>query len=172
MGRADKSARIANAIEDIRSGKFRHYSEAAKKWDVDPTTISKRIRCLTKSRKDADSFYQQCLTNSQEHMLIDHINRLTDQGMPPTSHIVKNLAEEIWGGPVGKNWVGRFIACHKKELKSLYLRNIDNLRVAAEYAPIFILFFTIVCDFIAFSSVFALENLANIWCPYLVSPSN
>ena len=121
-------------------------------------------RILTHSTGNAS----QILRN----VYIDHINRLTDQWMPPTSHIVKNLAEEIRGGPVGKNWVGRFIARHKKELKSLYLRNIDNLRVAAEYAPMFILFFTIVCDFIAFSSVFALENLANIWCPHLVSPSD
>ena len=94
-------------------------------------------------------------------MLIDHINRLTNQGILPTSHIVKNLVEEIWGGLVGKNWVGQFIAYYKKELKSLYLRNINNLQVAAKYAPMFILFFTIVYDFITFSSVFALENLTN-----------
>ena len=32
-------------------------------------------------------------------------------------------------------------------LKSLYLRNIDNIRVSAEYAPIFRLFFEIVSTF-------------------------
>ena len=35
--------------------------------------------------------------------LIGHINKLTDRGIPPTSQIVKNLAEEIRGKEVGKN---------------------------------------------------------------------
>jgi hypothetical protein len=64
--------------------------------------------------------------------------------MPPTSHIVKNLAEEIRGRAVGKNWTGQFIQRHKDELKSMYLRNIDNLRVASEYAPMYLLFFNLV----------------------------
>ena len=33
------------------------------------------------------------------------------------------------------------------ELKSMYLRNIDNLRVTAEYSPKFKLFFDTVCLF-------------------------
>jgi hypothetical protein len=149
MTRSDKSARIAKAIGDIRSGVCTDYSEAAEKWGVDRTTISKRIRGLTKSRKDADSFYRQCLTDTQERLLIDYINKLTDRGMPPTSHIVKNLAEEIRGGAVGKSWTERFVKCHQDKLKSLYLRNIDNIQVAAEYAPMFILFFSVVCNFTA-----------------------
>jgi hypothetical protein len=103
MTRVDKSARIASAIAAIRSGEIKDYSKAAAKFNVDCTTISKRIRGLTKSRKDADSFWRQCLTNAQEETLIAHINKLTDRGMPPTSSIVQNLAEEIRGAKVGKN---------------------------------------------------------------------
>lgn len=103
MARADKSARIAAAIAAIRSGEFKDYSKAAAKFKVDRTTISKRIRGLTKSRKDADSFWRQCLTNAQEETLIAHINKLSDRGMPLTSSIVQNLAEEIKGAKVGKN---------------------------------------------------------------------
>jgi hypothetical protein len=144
MARADKSARIAAAIAAIRSGEIKDYSKAAAKFNVDRTTISKRIRGLTKSRKDADSFWRQCLTNAQEETLIAHINKLTDRGMPPTSSIVRNLAEEIRGAKVGKNWTGQFIRRHKNRLTSLYLRNIDNLRVTADYAPMFTLFFALV----------------------------
>lgn len=106
--------------------------------------MSRRIRGLTKSKKDADSFWNQCLTNEQEEVLIHRINTLTDRAMPPTSHIVRNLAEEIRGGKVGKNWVGQFVKRHGIRLKSLYLHNIDNLRAGAEYAPMFQLFFSIV----------------------------
>jgi hypothetical protein len=56
MARVDKSARIAAAIAAIRSGEFKDYSKAAAKFKVDCTMILKRIRSLTKSRKDADSF--------------------------------------------------------------------------------------------------------------------
>jgi hypothetical protein len=58
MVRTDKSARIAAAIAAIRSGEIEDYSKAAAKYNVDRTTISKRIRGLTKSRKDADSFWR------------------------------------------------------------------------------------------------------------------
>jgi hypothetical protein len=103
MARADKSARIAAAIAAIQSREIKNYSIAAAKFNVDHTTISKSIRGLTKSRKDADSFWRQCLTNAQEETLIAHINMLTDRGMPPTSSIVQNLAEEIRGAKVAKN---------------------------------------------------------------------
>jgi hypothetical protein len=69
--------------------------------------------------------------------------------MPPTSHIVRNLAEEIRGRPVGKNWVGQFVKRYDIRLKSLYLHNIDNLHAGTEYTLIFQLFFSVVCCFIA-----------------------
>jgi hypothetical protein len=37
-------------------------------------------------------------------VLIGIINRLTERKMPPTSAIVTNLAEEIRGAFVRKNW--------------------------------------------------------------------
>ena len=49
------------------------------------------------------STYRQCLTNPQERALIELINKLTDQRMPLTTVIVKNLTEEIRGYAVGKN---------------------------------------------------------------------
>ena len=144
IARADKSACIAAAIAAIRSGEIKDYSKAAAKFNVDCTTILKQICGLTKSRKDANSFWRQCLTNAEEETLIAHINKLTDRGMPLTSSIVQNLAEEIRGAKVGKNWTGQFIQRHKNRLKSLYLRNIDNLHVTADYALMFTLFFALV----------------------------
>jgi hypothetical protein len=95
-------------------------------------------------------------------VLIHRINTLTDRGMPPTSHIVRNLTEEIRGGPLGKNWVGQFVKRHSIRLKSLYLRNIDNLRTSSEYAPMFQLFFSMVCSLIFY-------YFANILLEYLLT---
>ena len=66
------------------------------------------------------------------------------KGLPPTSQIVKNLAEEIISSKLGKNWVGDFVKRYKDRLKSIYLRNIDRIRVKAEYAPIFKQFYDMV----------------------------
>jgi len=64
--------------------------------------------------------------------------------MPPTTVIVKNLAEEIRGCAVGKNWTASFVDRHKHELKSLYLKSIDNQRVKGEYPPAYELFYQLV----------------------------
>lgn len=106
MARADKSARITNAVEAIRSGEFKDCAKAAKHFGCDRSAVSRRLRGKTKSRKEADSFWRQCLTDEQEETLIARINKLTDRGIPSTSRIVQNLAEEIRGKEVGKNWTG------------------------------------------------------------------
>jgi hypothetical protein len=83
----------------------------------------------------ANSEYRLCLTNAQEEALIKQINKLSIRNMSPTSHIVKNLAEEICGRKIYKNWVANFVHRHKDRLKSQYSRNIDNNRAKAEYGP-------------------------------------
>jgi hypothetical protein len=103
MGRCGKSARIAKAVAAIEAGRFKNYITAADFFKCDPTSVSKRIRGVTHSRKEANSLYRQCLTSIQEQVLIKQINTLTNKGMLPTSQIVKNLAEEIRGRGVGKN---------------------------------------------------------------------
>ena len=144
-----KSERVDAAVAAIQRGEFIDYSNAALKFKCSRTAVSRRVRGLTKSKKEANSFWHQCLTIEQEEVLIDRINILTDRSMPPTSHIIKNLAEEIRGQPVGKNWVGQFVKCHELRLKNLYLRNIDNLQAGAEYTPMFQLFFRVVSCFFA-----------------------
>ena len=84
--------------------------------------------------------------------MIHLIISLTDRGLPPTSRIIRNLAEELLGGPVGKNWTGDFIKRHKDRLKSLYLRNIDSQRHKAEYKPSFKQFYDLVVQFLAVST--------------------
>jgi hypothetical protein len=98
MARIDKSARITKAIDAIQRGEFTEYSKAAGYYRCSRSAISRRIRGLTKTRQQANSFWYQYLTIEQEEVLIYRINYLTDRGMPPTSYIVKNLVEEIRGG--------------------------------------------------------------------------
>jgi hypothetical protein len=113
----------------------------SKNWGLERTTLKKRWLGQTTSRATYLSERRQRLTNEQEEQLIYQINRLTDRGMPPTSQMIKNFAKEIIGDKVRKNWIGQFVQRHQRELKSLYLRNIDNLRVKGEYPLTYKLFF-------------------------------
>ena len=51
-----KSKRIDAVIAVIRRGDFVHYGPAAKHFKYDRGALSRRIRGLTKSKKEADSF--------------------------------------------------------------------------------------------------------------------
>ncbi|KAH9215451.1 hypothetical protein DL95DRAFT_388600 [Leptodontidium sp. 2 PMI_412] len=56
MARADKSVAITVAVVAIQRGEVADYSAAAAKFKCDWTSISKRIRGLTRSRKNATTF--------------------------------------------------------------------------------------------------------------------
>ena len=55
-----------------------------------------------------------------------------------------NLAEEVINDSVGKNWTSDFMKRYKNRVISIYLRNIDNERIKAEYALIFKYFYDLV----------------------------
>jgi DNA invertase Pin-like site-specific DNA recombinase len=64
MARADKSALVDKAVSAIKRGEFTDYSKAATKYGCDRTTISRRIRGLTKTRKEATLFFHKALTDT------------------------------------------------------------------------------------------------------------
>jgi Tc5 transposase-like DNA-binding protein len=136
--------RMTAAIALLDTQEKPNYSAAARKFNLGRTAVTCRFEGKTTSRAEANSEYRQLLTIAQEDALIARINNLTDRNMPPTSHMVKNMAEEIRGDEVNKNWTSHFIQRHKDVLKSLYLRNIDNKRASSEYEPMFKLFFDLV----------------------------
>jgi hypothetical protein len=136
--------RIPEAIADLESQELPNVAATARKYDIERTTLRNRWKGKSTSMEECVSVYRQCLTTSQEQALILVINKLTDRNIPPTTAIVKNLAEEIRGSAVGKNWTALFVKRHSKELKSLYLKSIDNKRVKGEYPPAYELFYQLV----------------------------
>jgi len=138
------------ALAELEASLQPNYTEIAAKHKLGRHALSRCHQGKTTSQADYFSNHRQCLTNVQEEILIDQINRLTDRGMPPTSQMVKNFAEEIIGRAVGKNWAGEFCKRHQSVLKSLYLCNIDNQCIKGEYVPAYKLFFTLVMLILAF----------------------
>ena len=104
----------------------------------------RRHKRISTSREQVTSEHKKCLTNTQEATLISVINKLSIRGLPPTTQIVKNLAEEIIGQEVNKNWTAYFVYQYRDQLKNLYLRNIDSLQAKSEYGPLHRHFFNLV----------------------------
>jgi Tc5 transposase DNA-binding domain len=139
--------RIPEAIADLDTQEVPNIRSTAIKYGLCPKTLENRWKGKSISMQEAVSIHRQALTNAQEKALIGIINKLTDRRMPPTSAIVKNLAEEIRGAPVGKNWTAQFVERHKDKLKSVYLKNMETKRVKSEYPPSYEYFFKLVLSY-------------------------
>ena len=137
-------ADIQAAISDLRSQKAHNFTQVAKKYNIQKTTLIRRFKGETVSMAEAHSRDQRLLTNTQESVLIDYIRRLSDLGLPPTPQILENLVVEIVGKPVGQCWVRRFTKRYENELASIYLRNIDQSRHIADNSRHFEHYFTVV----------------------------
>ena len=144
MATTSHNARIELAIAHLNRQDKPNIMGTANEYQLVESTLRRRFKGQCTSRQAATSQYRQNLTLAQEEVLIGQINRLTDRRLPPTSRIVRNLAEEIIGRPIGKNWTGQFVYRYKNRLQSIYLRNIDKDRINVEYAPIFKQFYDLV----------------------------
>ena len=140
----DHNEQILEAIADLDSQEVPNYGATAKKYDLVRTTLWRRHTSQTVSRSEATTKFRQALNEAQEKVLLGNIGRLVTKGTPLSLGIVRNIAEEIHGGELGKHWVGRFIHRHSLYLKSLYMQNIENLQKKAEYATMFQLFYNLV----------------------------
>ena len=137
---------IEKAINELNRQLIPNYRQISEKYGLTRTTLMRRFLGLCTSRQQATSIYHKLLTDTQEEALITQINKLTVRGMPLTTKIVKNLAEEVIRRRVYKNWTAHFVRRYSSRLKSLYLRNIDNLQVKSEYGLYLEHFFDLVAS--------------------------
>ena len=144
MATTTLDARLELALADLRAQKKPNIMGTAKRYELAESTLRRRFSGEHISRRAAAGEYLQNLTFAQEEALISQINRMSERGMPPTSTIVRNLAEGIIQRPVGKNWTGQFVKRYQNRLHSVYLRPIDKDRMNAEYAPSFRHFYDLV----------------------------
>ncbi|TAQ86407.1 hypothetical protein B7494_g5258 [Chlorociboria aeruginascens] len=153
--------RIVEAIADLESQEAPNVAATARKFDINRKTLENRWKGKSVPIREAISMHRQCLTNSQERSLIAFINKLTSYRMPPTTAIVKNLAEEIRGRAVGKNWTAQFVHRHQDELKSLYLKGMDQKRIKSEFPKAYELFYQLLFEAIENHNITA-DNIYNV----------
>ena len=123
---------ILKAIDDLNSQELPNVTSTARKYKIVPSTLQRRYNGQTTSHYDAHSRSLKLLTNVQESILVEHINKLSTRNMHPTPQILENLVTELVGHRIGERWVERFCKRHNSELKSLYLRGIDQARHIAD----------------------------------------
>ena len=144
MDTSTYNERMELALSDLKQQTKANVFATAKKYQVTHTTLRNRWKGKSLSMKEASSAYKQRLNNDQEEVLVERINLLTNQHVLPTSAIVKNLAEEILQGSVGKNWITNFIKRNQPRLINIYLQNIDSQWTKSEYESLYQAFYTLI----------------------------
>jgi hypothetical protein len=90
-------------LDQLDSQSTLNYAAAARDNHIHPMTLARRYNGKSVSRVEANSKYRQRLNDVEEDTLLRYIDTLIDRHIPSTSQIVRNLAEEILKGPIGKN---------------------------------------------------------------------
>jgi len=124
-------APIDDAIAAFKRPNAPPQAEIARIYGVEPSTLSRRLRGIHTSKGEAD-FNKSLLSKQQQLSLIAYINKLSDDGLAPTTAMVRNFAEEIAHQRPGRNWVSRFNKTHNTILSSKYLAGADQARTKAD----------------------------------------
>jgi hypothetical protein len=83
------NARIELAIADLESQTELNFAATARKYNVQRTTLSRRFKNETNSKKDAISSVSKTLTNLEKDVLVRYINNLDIRKLPSISQIMK-----------------------------------------------------------------------------------
>jgi hypothetical protein len=135
-------APIDEAIAFLKSSNKPNISEVARIFQIERSVLSKRFRRTRASIAKANET-KQLLTNKQELVLVNEIQRLCDWYLPPTPAIVTLWASRMCGKEPGKNWSAGFKARHKDILDCRYLNTIDLARHKADSKASYSQYFTI-----------------------------
>ena len=85
---------IELALKDLRLQDKPNVSTTADKYNVNRSTLSRRFNKQTNPTKMATQ-KSQLLHPQQEKDLVIFINKKTEQGVPPTTAMVRNCAEQL-----------------------------------------------------------------------------
>jgi transposase-like protein len=96
------------AVDALEPGEKLVYAQIAKKHGVEPTTLRRRHQGLTTSRA-AYHENRRALHPQQEIELIQCIDRISKQGLPPSRDIVRRLASQLAQKELRYHWVNCFV---------------------------------------------------------------
>lgn len=129
-------ANILLAIQAVEQGQIQGVRLAAKAFNIDKSTLSRRLRGTT-SRRDFTPTNRK-LTLIEESVIVQYILDLDARGFAPRVNDVKDMADTILcerdvtkTTKVGKNWATNFIT-RQPALKTRFNRKYDYQRAKCE----------------------------------------
>jgi hypothetical protein len=128
------------ALKSLKIGESPNYTDYAKKYGCDRSTLSRRHRGVTRSHTEKCE-NQLLLNATQEKAFIQYIDELCTRGLPPSREMIRNFASEIAGRQAGKSWVDRFIKRNQIDLITRWASGIDVNRKRADSAFKYTLYF-------------------------------
>ena len=88
-------------IDSLSPDDHINITKIAKQFECSRSTLSKRYRGVTGSRHTQYQ-NQRNLNDQQEKSLVKYINCLCARGLPPSKHMIRNFAQEIYHKGIGK----------------------------------------------------------------------
>jgi hypothetical protein len=119
------------AIEAQELGEQIVYQKYADKYNVNRSTLSRRHRRVCKSREDSAAD-KQVLAPAQELELVEYIETLSRQGLPPTREMIQNFSSAVAPWDVSETWVTRFLHRHNLDLTTQWSTGLDRPRHQAD----------------------------------------
>lgn len=95
------------------------------------TTVARRKKGEIQPRSE---YREKCmlLSQAQEALLVEHIDKLTKKGFPPNHHQLRVWVANLKGKPPGKNWTYEFVKRHQEKITSEFLNGFDIERKRAD----------------------------------------
>ena len=138
----DSENKILDALQALKNKQFKSIYAAAKHFEVDRKTLSRRASGSFSRAQAKES--AQHLSIAEEKVLARWISQLSTTGYPPRHALVKEMAEEIRQQrvrrvndasiqlvrypPIGKEWIQRFLQRHPL-LQTTAARQIESNRL-------------------------------------------
>ncbi|KAF2621069.1 hypothetical protein BU25DRAFT_355167 [Macroventuria anomochaeta] len=113
------------AIESLKSGEKLVYMQIAKRFGVNRITLARQHQGLTTSCAICYQ-NQQALHLQQEIELIEYINQVSKQGLPPDRNLVQRLASQLVQNELGYHWIDCFVQRYPGLLKPKLVTTMDH----------------------------------------------
>jgi hypothetical protein len=96
------------AIDSAEPGERLSYPAAGTKFNVNAETLRRRHQGTQLDHAGAAN-NKQLLSPQQEIELVQYINELIEQGLPPARTIIQNFGSAVAPWACSKRWVSRFL---------------------------------------------------------------
>jgi hypothetical protein len=138
-------APIDEALEYLESHRLEEnisYKRVAEIFSVSRHTLARRHKGITQSMTTKHQ-QQRKITPQAEAGLVQYIQGLSNQHMPPTRNMIQNFVSKIAKEEVSEAWVTRFLNRHPDEIISKWATGMDSVRHQAESKDNYKLWFQI-----------------------------